>query len=103
MNSDQTSATSVFYTPYVGNQCPIWNGNVTSMYAFAQQTLALASQHVASNIYDVFAFLNPSGGAFTIATGPAWATSTAGSGARGTGAATTQLVLLSQTYASNQH
>ena len=87
--SDVTAATSVYYSPDTGNLCPVYNGTSFVANSFSQQTLSLVSAHTASNIFDVFAFLNS--GTFTIGTGPAWSTSTAGSGARGTGAATTQL------------
>jgi hypothetical protein len=56
---------------------------------FSELGLTLASQHVASTIYDVFVFSNS--GVVTLVTGPAWSVSTAGAGARGSGASTTQL------------
>lgn len=90
MNADAIGATAVFYTPSdAGNLCPVYNGSVFINEAFSEQTLALVSNHLASTIYDVFAFMNA--GAFTIGTGPAWANSAAGAGSRGTGAGTTQL------------
>lgn len=89
LNSDVTAATAVFYTPYIGNQVPIYNGTLTTVQTFSEQTLTLVSNHLASTIYDVFAFLNS--GTFTIGTGPAWNNSAAGAGARGAGAGTTQL------------
>jgi hypothetical protein len=88
-SSDVTAATSVYYSPYVGELCPVYNGTAFANQVFSEQTLTLVSAHTASTIFDVFGFVNS--GAFTIGTGPAWATSTAGSGARGTGAGTTQL------------
>lgn len=84
-----TAGTSVYYTPYVGNLVPIYDGSLINTVPFAELTLTLNSNHVASNIYDVFAFTNA--GAVTIGTGPAWNTATAGAGARGTGAGTTEL------------
>lgn len=87
--SDQASKTAVYYTPYAGNLVPIYNGTSMVPTTFAELTLTLASQHTASSIYDVFAFSNS--GVLTLATGPAWTTATAGSGARGTGAGTTEL------------
>lgn len=85
-----TTGTSVFYTPYTGNLCPIWNGSSFSNTQFNELTLNLtAGNHIASAIYDVFLFNNS--GVVTIGTGPAWSVATAGSGARGTGAGTTQL------------
>lgn len=84
-----TAGTSVFYTPYNGNKVPLYNATRFVPYTFAELTLTLAAQHVASAIYDVFAFLD--GTTVRIGTGPAWTTATAGAGARGTGAATTEL------------
>lgn len=87
--SDQSAKTAVYYTPYVGNLVPIYNGTSMVPTTFSELTLTLASQHTASSIYDVFVFSNS--GVLTLATGPAWTTATAGSGARGTGAGTTEL------------
>lgn len=93
ITSDSTSATAVYYTPYVGNSIPVYNGSTFVVSNFAELTLTLASQHLANTIYDVFVFND--NGTLTLVTGPAWATSTAGSGARGTGASTTQLSRIS--------
>lgn len=87
--ADVTAGTNVYYTPYVGNKVPLYNGTRYVPTTFAELTLALASQHTASGIFDVFIFLD--GTTVRIGTGPAWATPTAGSGARGTGAGTTEL------------
>jgi hypothetical protein len=89
ISSDVSAGTSVYYTPFVGNLCPIYNGSVFLPFTFTEKTLTLAAQHVADTHYDVFAFLDS--GVVTIGTGPAWSTNTAGSGARGTGPGTTQL------------
>lgn len=90
ISSDQTAKTSVFYTPDVGDRVPIsTDGSTFKMRQFSELTLALVSNHVASTLYDVFLFDNA--GVLMIGTGPAWNTSTAGSGARGTGAGTTEL------------
>jgi hypothetical protein len=87
--SDVTAATAVYYTPFTGNLVPLYDGTRFVNYEFDELTLTLASQHAINTIYDVFAWLES--GVVTIGTGPAWATITAGSGARGTGAGTTQL------------
>lgn len=87
--SDVTAATAVYYTPFVGNLIPIWNGVRFMPTVFTEMTLSLSSSHSASSIYDVFAFSDS--GTLRLVTGPVWSTSTAGSGARGTGAGTTQL------------
>ncbi|WP_441235668.1 hypothetical protein [Bradyrhizobium sp. 930_D9_N1_4] len=87
--ADVTAATAVYYTPFVGNLLPIYNGSSMIPTEFSELTLSLVSSHAANAIYDVFVFSNS--GVVTIATGPAWSTATAGSGARGSGAGTTQL------------
>lgn len=94
ITGDVTAATSVFYTPYVGNLVPIYNGSSFIPTTFAEQTLTLSSSHAASNIYDVFMFNNS--GVPTVVTGPSWSAGTsgnitAGSCARGTGAGGTTL------------
>jgi hypothetical protein len=92
ITGDVSAATSVYYTPFVGELVPIYNGTATIPTEFSELTLSLVASHLASTIYDVFVFSNS--GVVTLVTGPAWSTSTAGSGARGTGASTTELVRL---------
>lgn len=94
--SDVASAAAVYYTPYTGATVPIYNGTAFANNVFTELTLTLTSSQAASTIYDVFVFNNS--GVLTLVTGPAWSTSTAGSGARGSGAGTTQLQLLSGVY-----
>jgi hypothetical protein len=84
-----SSGTAVYYTPYNGNLVPIYNGTSMIPTEFSELTLTLVASHAANTLYDVFVFSNS--GVLTLVTGPAWATSTAGSGARGTGASTTEL------------
>lgn len=95
ITSDSISATSIFYTPFVGNLVPIYSGTAFSMFPFSQLTLALAAgSQVIAGIYDVFIFLNS--GVLTLAFGPSWVAGTsgsvsAGSCARGTGTGGTAL------------
>lgn len=91
ITSDVIGATTVYYTPYVGNIIPIYNGASFLPTVFSELSLSISSLS-ASTIYDVFVFNNA--GALTLATGPSWTTSTAGAGARGSGAGTTQLTRL---------
>lgn len=91
LSTGVAAATSVFYTPYNGNLCPIWNGSQFNITAFTELTLTLVANHLASTIYDCF-IINDSG-TVRIVTGPAWTVITAGSGSRGTGAGTSQLTL----------
>lgn len=87
---DVTAATTVYYSPYTGNQIPVWNGSAFIERTFPELQLALtASAHQASTIYDACVFNNS--GNPVMATGPAWSNSSAGAGARGTGAGTAQL------------
>lgn len=92
VSSDQTAKTSVFYRPDAGNLLPIPDGTNFAVREFSELTLTLVASHAASSILDVFAWSEA--GVITIGTGPAWTTATAGSGARGTGAGTTELDLL---------
>lgn len=97
ITSDQTAKTAVFLTPYNGNLMPIpINGTVFTIKQFSELTLTLnGTNYVAGNIYDVFASVDPADGSTVIVgSGPAWTTATAGSGARGTGVGTTELVIL---------
>lgn len=92
---DVAAATAVYYRPYRGNLLPVPNGTLFKVIEFTEMTLTLAAQHLASSIYDVFAFEDPgAAGTYRLGTGPAWTTVTAGSGARGTGAGTTELFVL---------
>jgi hypothetical protein len=84
-----TTNNGVYYTPYVGNLIPVYNGSTMIPTTFSELFLTPVASHAANTIYDVFVFSNS--GVLTLVTGPAWNTSTAGAGARGTGAGTTQL------------
>ncbi len=94
--SDVVAATAVYYTPDVGNLVPIYNGATMAPTEFSELTLNLVASHAASTLYDVFVFANS--GVLTLVTGPAWTTSTAGSGARGTGSSTTELTRIKGLY-----
>lgn len=87
--SDQSAKTAVYYRPDNGNLLPIPNGTLFAVREFSELTLTLVANHAANAIYDVFAF--DDAGTIRVGTGPAWTTATAGSGARGTGAGTTEL------------
>lgn len=89
ISTDATSVTAIYYTPKTGVQIPIWNGSRFTMRTFSEMTLTLSTSHSANSIYDVFCFSDS--GVLRLVTGPVWSTLTAGSGARGTGAGTTQI------------
>jgi hypothetical protein len=90
LDDDVSGATAIYYTPYVGNIVPIYASTSAAfvLWPFSELTLTLVSSHAANNLYDIFAFLDPSDGVTVrIGTGPAWSSGTA----RGSGAGTTQL------------
>lgn len=87
--SDVTAGTALYYTPYTSTICPIYDGAQFNATTFAELTLTLHANHLANLIYDIFV-INDSG-TVRLVTGPAWNTSTAAAGARGTGAGTTEL------------
>lgn len=89
ITTEVTATSTVYYTPYLGNQVPLYNGSSMATTEFTELTLSLVSSHTANTIYDIFVFSNS--GVLTLVTGPAWSVSTAGSGSRGSGANTTQL------------
>lgn len=92
-----SGATSVFYTPAVGNLVPLWNGAAFVMTAFAEVSQALSdstkspSAAVAGQVYDLFAWLD--GSTVRVTRGPTWsAGAAAGSNsARGSGAGSSAL------------
>ncbi|MBN9601807.1 MAG: hypothetical protein J0G33_02630 [Afipia felis] len=97
---DVASATTVYYTPYKGNLINIYNGSSFPLTTFAELSLSLTSSQAANTIYDLFV-INDSG-TLRLVTGPAWASSTAGSCSRGTGASTTELQRLNGIWTNKQ-
>ncbi len=88
--SDVTAATTVYYTPYIGNIVPIYDGTSFVNTAFTEISMAMSGANFAANgIYDLF--VSSDAGTLRLAIGPVWTTLTAGSGSRGTGAGTTEL------------
>lgn len=89
--ADVTAATSIFYTPYVGNKIALWNGTKFSTTTFAEVSQALSDNTkspvaaAADSVYDVFGWLD--GATFRATRGPAWTSATN----RGTGAGTSEL------------
>jgi hypothetical protein len=91
MTADVTSATSVYYTPYIGNQIPIYNGTNFVNNTFSQLTMMLnTTNQVSGCVYDLYVFLNSS--TVTIGAGPAWESlSTCTTTTRGSTTGPTQL------------
>jgi hypothetical protein len=76
MTVDVAAATTIYYTPYNGNNIPVYNGTVFVPYAFPEISLALnATPHVANTNYDLFVWNNF--GTLQLVSGPAWSSATA--------------------------
>lgn len=61
--SDQTAKTTVYWTPYLHNVCPLWDGVNWLPVAFAETSLAVGTVTSGLN-YDIFAYL--SGGSLAL-------------------------------------
>lgn len=98
MTSTVSAATTVYYTPSVGNLCPIYDGTNMVPTAFAEisqlttdTTKSPAAATTNSN-YDIFVWSD--GGTIRATRGPAWSSNTS----RGTGAGTSELELVKGVY-----
>lgn len=88
--SDVTGVGTIFYSPFVGNTLPIWNGSTFKSVVFSELTATLTTAGSPSNtIQDECVFSN--NGVPTLVTGPSWTTVTIGAGNRGTGAGSAQI------------
>ncbi len=91
MTTTTSGQTTVYYTPYIGEQVPIYNGAMFVPTTFTEMSQATTDNTKspaavgASSNYDVFVW-NDSG-TIRATRGPAWSTATT----RGTGAGTTEL------------
>lgn len=73
MAADVVAATTVYYTPYVGNRIPIRAAANMAPFTFSELALSTVGAGLAaSSVYDVFVFSN--GGVPAIGFGPAWST-----------------------------
>lgn len=103
LTSDVTAATTVYYTPYLHNRVPLWDGSQWTLtevdevsQTLADTTKSPAGAAVSSN-YDMFVW-NDSG-TVRCTRGPAWSNATA----RGTGAGTTELERIDGFYTNKQN
>lgn len=55
--TDQTAKTTIYYTPYIHNVIPLWDGNAWVPTTFAETSLALGTL-TSGRPYDVFAYLS---------------------------------------------
>lgn len=82
--SNVTGATTIYYSPYIGNVIFLYTSSAWTRYTFTEKSLALGTLTSGKN-YDVFAY--DVSGTVTLILGPAWTSDTS----RGTGAGTTEL------------
>lgn len=77
LTSNVSGATTIYYTPYIGAQVPLWNGTNFIATTFAEISQALndtthsPAAAVANSVYDLFVWNN--NGTVTLSRGPAWA------------------------------
>lgn len=71
--SDVLAATTLYYTPYIGNLISIWNGTKSVDYVFSETPLALTGLTAGLN-YDIFGYINT--GVLALEAVP-WSTDTA--------------------------
>lgn len=78
LSSNVINATTIFYTPYTGNQVSIWDGSKWVLKTFSELTLSLSGLAANTN-FDVFLYDNA--GTLTLEA-VAWSNSGAGTSAR---------------------
>jgi len=71
--SDQTSKTTIYYTPYNGDRISLYDGTNWATYTFTQRSLALGTLTSGKN-YDVFMYNNS--GTLTLELSSAWTSDT---------------------------
>jgi len=75
------AATTIIYTPYLGNNVPVWNGTVFGNASFSEINQALSdttnspAAAIAGSVYDMFVWSKS--GVITLSRGPVWSSSTA--------------------------
>jgi hypothetical protein len=97
MTTSTLSATTMYYTPYVGRYVPIWDGTSTFVMTDIGGELSQTSTDttkspaavVGSALYDFFVWND--GGVKRCTRGPIWVNNGQGTSARGTGVGTTEL------------
>lgn len=94
VTADQLAKTTIYYTPFVGDLMPIYNGARWEQKQFSELALSLDSDaghtgyHQSGKNFDLFAV--DDAGVIRLCSGPAWSSDTA----RGAGAGTTELTRL---------
>jgi hypothetical protein len=93
LTNDQVNST-IFYTPYIHDQIPIYNGTAWTSQTFPETSLTLDTTNApASQLFDIFGFLDS--GTFRIGYGPNWSvgggSNAQGTSVRGSGAGSTAI------------
>ena len=68
-SADQVAKSTIYFTPYAGNQIELYNGSAWASYTFTERSLALSGLTSGKN-YDVFLYDNA--GTLTMELGAAW-------------------------------
>lgn len=55
--TDRTAQTTLYFTPYLGNQISLWDGAAWTVYTFTETSLALGTI-TAAQCYDVFGYVS---------------------------------------------
>jgi hypothetical protein len=71
--TDQTSKTTIFFTPYQGNAISLYDGSQWKYLHFAETSVSLGTL-IANTNYDIFAYDNS--GTLALEIGPAWTNDT---------------------------
>lgn len=76
MTAEAAAQTTIYYTPYVGNQIPLYNGSAWANTIFTELSIAMAgdSDWAAGKNFDVFVFNDA--GTIRLVTGAAWTNDT---------------------------
>ena len=82
LTANVSSASSVFYTPYIGNNIPLWNGTTFVSTAISELSNILSNSAtgkagplaaIANSLYDLFVWADPSNSNTpTLTRGPLW-------------------------------
>lgn len=89
--TDVTAATSVYFTPYLGNEITLYTGSLWRTYRFTELTFALGTLTSGANY---FLLVWDNAGTLTLSASPAWT----GDNTIGTGAGTAEYELFEGVY-----
>lgn len=76
MTAEAANQTTIYYTPYVGDLCPIYNGSTWDNTQFAELSIAMAASAnwAANSNFDVYVYNDA--GTLRLVTGAAWTNDT---------------------------